>query len=569
MKRIIIAIIAVLITFIFTTIIVARIILSGDQILTSFSIISVDNVSTNFVVRHERVRAAAHYDIIVYNEYNVQIFGTTVFNTTTSISLPMLQYDTEYKIMIYAFDKVGDRRAVNNPFRFRYTEPTFSAENSLVLQDNEDYTLFIDGNLEKRDYRIRITSNNNVIKEERLLTNEYIIDSEIFTETESIFEVEIFDGLVSIHKIYLYNNLSPISDIEILAPINDSTLHYNDVTFSFEGGEKATEYSLRIYQNRQLIRETNIRRNRVVISHEVFERGQDYRIVLVASYQDYEQYTRRAEVSFSMNDRFTLMPAYINVNHRHVRAGTEIIINHPNGSGNVFYTLDGSDPTTNGVRFNEPIKVTENVLLRTVVMEPLFNNSVIGEFPINVGTKNNYSVYLSPSNQRFNLGVQSVGYTNEMREMNYITDYIEARLRENGIRIYRNNPAGNINLWTSESRFRGVDLHLAIHSNASPTGQQHGVEVWINEQTSRTFSIANAVQNALMEIYWSDEARANRGVRFANGALGEVNELFVPFGILVEIAFHDHEQDAAWMVENRELIGNTIANAVLRYFQII
>ena len=569
LKRIIIAIVAVLSTFIATTLAVSAIILNGDGILTSFSIISVDNVSTNFVVRHQRVRAAVHYDIIVYDENGVQVFATTVYNTTSSISLPMLQYGVEYTIMIYAFDRVGDRVVVNNPFRFRYTEPTFSSENGLVLRDNEDYILLIDGNLDRRDYRIRIVSNGIEILEERLRDNEFIIDSAIFSGREAVFEIEIIDGLIPIHQISLYSNLSPISDITITSPEADAVLHFNDVTFTFEGGQKATEYLLQIYHGRNLIKETNIRRNRVVISHEIFERAQNYRFVLIASYQDYEEFTKTAEVSFAMNDRFTLMPAYINVNHRFVRSGTEITLNHPNASGNIFFTLDGSDPSTNGVRYTEPIIVTESVMLRTVVMEPLFNNSVIGEFPINIGTKRSFSVYLSPSNQRHNLGVESAGFTNEMREMNYIADHIGTRLSEHGVRVYRNNPAGNISLWTAESRFRGVDLHLALHSNASPQSNAFGIETWINEQTSGTFSMASAIQNALMEIYWSDEPRANRGVRFANGALGEVNEQMVPFGILVEIAFHDYEQDAAWMVQNREQIANSIADAVLRYFQVI
>ena len=569
MKRYIIAAIAVLLTFIATTIVVSVIILRGDQILTNFSIISVENVSTTFEIRHQRVRAATHYDIVVYNINNTQVFAKTVEETTNTINLPMLQYDMEYIIMIYAFDVLGNQRGVNNPFNFRYTEPTFSNENSLLLIDEEDYVLSIYGNLTKKDYYLKISANNSVLLETRLTENEFVIEHSLFTETNQSFNIQIFDGDISIHQITLFNNISPISDLTITAPIAGTTLDFNDITLMFEGGENATEYSIRIYDGRRLVRETTIRRNRVVLSHEIFEMAREYRLVLTASYRDYDQHTKRAEVIFSMNDRRTLMPVYMNVHHRYVRAGTEIELNHPNATGNIFFTLDGTDPTVYGIRYEEPFVITENVHLRTVVMEPLFNNSVIGEFPINVGTKRQYTVYLSPSNQSRNFGVQSTGFTNEMREANVIADYMEARLRANGVRVLRNNPRANINTWTSESRFHGADLHFAIHSNASPSGRAHGVETWINEQTSRTFSLASHIQNSLMGIYWSDDPIANRGVRFANGALGEVNELMVPFGILVEVAFHDHEQDAAWIVQNHEMIANAMSDAILRYFGII
>ena len=41
------------------------------------------------------------------------------------------------------------------------------------------------------------------------------------------------------------------------------------------------------------------------------------------------------------------------------------------------------------------------------------------------------------------------------------------------------------------------------------------------------------------------------------------------FGILLEIAHHDYEKDAYWIMQNKELIANTIADTILKYFGII
>jgi len=567
MKKIIIAIAAVLITFIITTFIVVYIILNSDRILTNFRIISVNNVGTNFKIEYEKVKAAHYYDIIVYNEASIQIFADTVHESPANVNLDMLQYDTEYKLVIYAYDAVGDSRAVNNPYTFRYTEPTFSLENTLVLKDDVDYQLIIDGELNKRDYEIKVSTDGKTLKKEKLTTNEYIINQDFYHDQEIIIDIELFDGDMVIDKISLYNKISPVKDIKIIAPIEDSVLDYNDITLIYEGGENATRYLLEIYRGNVKIREAEISRNRVVLSTGLFRKANQYRIKITASYEEYTEFDKITEVTFKMNEKDTLRPPYLNVYHKYVRSGTPLVLNNPNAEGDIYYTLDGSDPNTNGIKYTEPIIANRNMHLKAIVVYPDKNNSVIQDWEINIGIKNNFSVYLSPSNQVHNLGAGS--FTNEMREMNDIANHIEIRLKANGVTVYRNNPVGNINQWITQSKMRGVDLHLAIHSNASHDHKSSGVETWINEQTSKTYSLARHLQSSIFGIYHNQRARANRGVRFANGAFGEINDLFVPFGILLEIAHHDYEKDAEWMMDNKELIANTITDTILRYFGII
>ena len=91
----------------------------------------------------------------------------------------------------------------------------------------------------------------------------------------------------------------------------------------------------------------------------------------------------------------------------------------------------------------------------------------------------------------------------------------------------------------------------------------------INEEASKSYSLAYLLQNAIYGIYYNEEEAASRGVKYANGSLGEVNDEFVPFGILLEIAHHDYEKDAYWIMQNKELIANTIADTILKYFGII
>lgn len=271
-----------------------------------------------------------------------------------------------------------------------------------------------------------------------------------------------------------------------------------------------------------------------------------------------------------MGNQIQLKPVYVSNNWRYVKKGTKITLKTKDENAKIYYTLNGENPESFGTMYTEPIEINENVTLKTVAVEEGKQNSVISTYEINVAEKEKLKVYLSPSNQHGNLGVSSTGYTNEMDEMNDVSDYIEERLESYGVKVYRNNQAGNINQWNKDSNYYGVDLHIAIHSNASNEHDTYGIETWIHSEVSATYSLANKIQDSLISIYpYKDEDGADRGVKYANGALGEVNDNYLPFGILVEIAHHDYERDALWIMQNKKLIGYNIADSILKYYQVI
>lgn len=554
------------ITFIISSFVCSILIINGDKFLKSFNIISVSNISTKYNVKFENVKAADEYEIIVYNSDNEIVYNTKSDNNEVNMNLDKIKYNEQYKIVIFAYDKLGNSVSVKNPHEFTYTEPTFSNLNNLVLDNNEDYSLIIDGNVENKDYYISLLDNGKEVVKEKLDTNDYIIKQDYFNNKSIVLTAKLYDGDNEINKIDLYSNMSPIGDVKIDNPINDSVLDYNDVAFNFSGGENATDYILEIYKDKRLIKTTRLSDNRAIISSDFFEKDKSYDIRIVANYLDYTNYSKDNTVSFKMNEKETLLPAYINVSPNYVKSGSLIKLNNPNKDGKIYYTLDGSEPSELSSVYSEPIKADKNMVIKTIIKEEKKNDSSISTFNINVGTKKEYRVYLSPSNQTGNLGVKDVGFTNESKEMNNLTNYIENRLKEYNVKVFRNNPSGNINLWVADSRYLNSDLHLAIHSNVSIDHQSKGIETWINDMTSDTYSLANIIQKDLYDIYY-DKENGNRGVKYSNGALGETK--MPTFGILVEIAHHDYFDDAKWIMENKELIGNTIANSILKYYGII
>ena len=60
----------------------------------------------------------------------------------------------------------------------------------------------------------------------------------------------------------------------------------------------------------------------------------------------------------------------------------------------------------------------------------------------------------------------------------------------------------------------------------------------------------------------------NRGVKEGYNRFGENKPMWEPYApkaasCLVEIAFHDNEEDATWIMDNLEPIGQALARAVL------
>ena len=543
-------------------------IVNSDDFLKSFKITNLTNVNTKYHLEYEKTTNATVYEVIIYDESSEIIFNEKTTENVVDFDLNNLRYDEKYKLVIYAYDKNGESISVKNPYEFTYTEPSFSKDNNLVLDNNEDYTLYIDGELNKdnKNYQIGLYDNNILIYKEEIKDNEYIIKQKYFNGLTQTLTVKLFDNDTEINSITLYSNTSPISDITIVSPQNNALLDYQDVPLTFTGGDNATEYILEIFKDDILIKEVSLNQNRAIISSEFFVKDNNYTFKIKAKYLDYESYSKEAIVSFKMKEKETLLPVYINKDSNYVKENSYITLNNPNSKGTIYYTLDGTDPNETSLVYENPILIKENTTIKTIIKEDKSYDSPVSTYNLNIGNKTDYKVYLSPSNQDGNLGVKSVGYTNEEKEMNDLSNYIEKRLKDYNIKVYRNNPNGNINLWVADSRYYGADLHIAIHSNASTNHTSKGIETWINDQTSDTYSLANMIQSDLMNIYY-DKENGNRGVKYSNGALGETR--MPKFGILVEVAHHDYLEDAKWIMHNKELIGNTIADSILKYFGII
>lgn len=172
-------------------------------------------------------------------------------------------------------------------------------------------------------------------------------------------------------------------------------------------------------------------------------------------------------------------------------------------------------------------------------------------------------VYLSPSLQEFNPFVNG---GSEEEVMNLIADAMEPYLTASGIEFIRNSPEMSLGEAIAQSNNSGVDFHLAIHSNASPAsvaGQRQGPVVYYYSTSQPGQRMADIIAENFEEIYPNPSLVQT----MATTTLRELRRTNAP-SALVEVAYHDNVEDAAWIKNNIQSIARALSRSLAEYFGI-
>lgn len=172
------------------------------------------------------------------------------------------------------------------------------------------------------------------------------------------------------------------------------------------------------------------------------------------------------------------------------------------------------------------------------------------------------SIYLSPSTQEFNPYI--IG-GNEEYYMNLIADAMEPYLYATGISFTRNTPEMTAASSIAASNAGAYDLHLALHSNATASGEgtTRGIEVYYFPGSEYGRIAAEIIANNLQIIY----PLPDKVQTIPTTTLGEVRRTGAP-GVLVELGYHDNYEDALWVRDNINAIAQNLVLSLADYFGI-
>lgn len=163
-------------------------------------------------------------------------------------------------------------------------------------------------------------------------------------------------------------------------------------------------------------------------------------------------------------------------------------------------------------------------------------------------------IYLAPSNQGANKYVY--GNTNEMVVCNAITDKLVALLSAYNVEVKRGLNTQTIQSKAKEANAWGATVYLSIHTNA---GGGQGTEVWYNPLKSGSKQFAQCMYNAIAPL----SPGKDRGLKSSVLYL-DVKEPKVPC-CLCELAFHDNNADAMWLVNEQKAIAEALIQGLVSY----
>lgn len=172
-------------------------------------------------------------------------------------------------------------------------------------------------------------------------------------------------------------------------------------------------------------------------------------------------------------------------------------------------------------------------------------------------------IFLSPSLQP---GNQYVNGGNEAQYMGYLADALEPYLSENGITYTRSRMPNTLLNAINTSNAGNYDLHLALHSNASPEGKEgqfRGIQAYYYPTSVQGRRAAQDLADSLKAIY----PDPNLVYTVPSTVITEVRRTKAP-AVLMEIGYHDNLQDAQWIKANIQNIAAALAKGLTTYFDL-
>lgn len=523
----------------------------------------------------EEVKSAVNYNVTIFDDSDNLIYEKNSKTNKIDISDLILDNNQSVMIKVSAKSKKNEEKKSLNEYKYTNKYASFQTIKDHFVNKNENIVLYLTGYSDLEKYYIELYSNDSKVYEVDVLNSLTKIEHSKLEGYDGKVVAKLYNSkkrVVSKYNVYL--NAPPISDFKITSPSDNIELNYDDVDLYYEGGENATMLDIKLYstQKKNKILNTmtlSFEENHVKLPASLFKENTSYIMEVTASYQGYNEIGKKDSIKINILGKATVKPVYTDKNFSFIKKDTIVNLKTDTNGATIYYTLDGTKPDRGSFIYKEPIKISMNTTIKTYAVKDNMYDSDINVYDFKVQDKD-LVVYLSPSNQGKNYGISDVGYTTEKEQMNLLADYLEKYLKDAGIKVYRNNPNDpiGINSWLYESNMKKSDFHFAIHSNASVEHTAHGIEIYVDNPTSKCLSIASNIYNNLYDIYPNKDEKSNRGVKFARGSLGEVNDDFIKCGALIEVAYHDDYNDAKWIVQNKEEIAKNLADTIIDFYQV-
>ncbi len=536
-------------------------------ILGSFEILDVSYEDEKLILNVSPSSNALSYTAYIYKD-NEKVYEAKSKEAAIILQNFTPDYNEKYEVTVVAQDKNEKEKINDNYFVYQNKLPSLKKEQNRYLYSHHPLSLQILGFNEEDDLTLEMYAGQEKIYEEEVHDKTVVIPSSYFDNYMGKITVNLKkDKTHVLSALNFYLNTPIVGKLKRLSE-EEITTRYNDVTLELQGGENANHFYALLYEGENLLNKVEVFKNdkQIFIPASAFLERKVYTVVIEAVYNDYEEIAEKLSYTVHMGKKETTEAVYVSHNPNYIRKNTFVTFKTASSDATIYYTTNGENPTTASKVLKDSLLIQENMTVKVLAVSKNRYDSPIETYNFNVRSKTPV-IFLSPSNQNENYGHQDTPYTNEMAMMNKVADVIEEVLKSHGFVVYRNNPHTDINAWTATSKAVHADFHFAIHSNASKNHDVRGIEMFIDNETSPSFSIAKNIYENLWNIYdGNDNPSSKRGIKYARGSLGEANDDFVSCGSLIEIAYHDQYDDATWVTSHIREIGENLAQSIISYY---
>lgn len=166
-------------------------------------------------------------------------------------------------------------------------------------------------------------------------------------------------------------------------------------------------------------------------------------------------------------------------------------------------------------------------------------------------------IYLSPSDQWAN--TYAAGDTCEAAQCRRISTACDRLLTAAGCEVI-NGLEGSMSQRIAASNAWTADLHVAIHSNASPQANVTGTRIFHYPDSAAGDMAARAIFSELAPVCPGSSDKIS-----SVSKLAELRQTTAP-AVYCEVEFHDVPAMAEWIVGHTTEIGEAIARGILNYF---
>lgn len=527
-----------------------------DEKLTDFKIISfnqeIKSESKLNELTFEKSKNALKYIVYVYNSNNKLIKEVETKETSIVLSDLNVEYNDEITIKVQAVDKNKNKLKATNNLDVTWSLPSLQVNEINDIGTDEDLSVRIDIDESKMEgyYLILSKGEEEIIKLE-VDSSKMIIPSNYYSNNLGKYKVSLVYDDIELSSYEFTVGLPEIGEVYIDSIKHNSTIPWDDFEVSFSGGENADMYEVSIHtmdNKMPFLKQTT--EMSCIVDISKLQENTTYVLKVMAYNKIDNSVSNQRVLSFKTGTKEKAKEVKTDVPGGEVTIGTKITLSSETKSATIYYTIDGSTPSENSLKFDSPIEIKKDVTIKAIAISKNHFNSDVAVFEYKAKTKEIKINLRASKNEE--VGITGSSYTSDKIIIGEITNIIQNELKKNNITVILDNDGEK------------VDLTLTL-SSTSDDGNTHGISTFVYATNSNVAPLAVKLHNGLSSIYGTNPKKLIYTNTSGNN-INEVNPKKTYNGILIRLGYRDNMQDAKWLVENKDKIALKIAEIIIKNY---